>query len=78
MGSGAGAGAGAGGGGRRGGRRGSEVAQRRDVGTLQAHQRRGTHDQLPPALDGGRVGEALVGPAQIILGVLAADRNPRA
>jgi hypothetical protein len=76
---------------RSGGRgRRNEVAERRDVRRLQADQRVGAHNQLPPPLDGrvldgrvldgrvldGRVlGDAVVRPAQIILRMLKAVLN---
>src|SRR5260370_26236551 len=63
---------------RRWGRRGSDVAQRRDVVGLQAHQRVGAHDQLPPALDARVVGEAVVPPAQVIFTGLEAVFYPGA
>src|SRR5271165_7046382 len=34
---------------------------------LQAHEEIGTHHQLPPALDTGSIGEAEIGPSQLIL-----------
>ena len=47
---------------------------------LQADERVGAHDQLPPALDGGIgiVGDAVIGPAQVIFGVVEARLDPRA
>jgi len=52
------------------GRRGGEVAERGDIGTLQADERIGAHHQFPPARDGVVLGHPLVGPAQVILRML--------
>ena len=54
------------------------MAERGEVGALQADQRVGAHDQFPPALDAGVVGDAVVGPAQVILRVLEAILDPGA
>src|SRR5262245_12145167 len=53
----------------------SHVAEGGEGRTLQTDERVGTHDQLPPALDAGIVGDAVVGPAQIIFGVFEAILN---
>lgn len=47
-------------------------------GRLQAHQQVGAPDQLPSARDAVRVGQPVIGPPKLILGVLEAIRDPRA
>src|SRR5260221_5714601 len=51
------------------------VAQRGEGGTLQADERVGAQHQLPPARDGGVVGDAVIRPAQVIFGLFAAIRG---
>jgi hypothetical protein len=54
------------------------VAELGEGGTLEADQRLGAHDQLPPALDAGEVGDAIVRPAEVIFGMFEPVLTPRA
>jgi hypothetical protein len=58
-----------------GGRRRSDLAAGGEVGALPADERVGAHHQVPPALAARLVGDAVVGPAAVVRGLLEARRG---